>query len=213
MNDKFQDLEACLAKLQPTCTDEDFLNRLEAAVDGSWGHLTVEELRFEGLLAGSKPAALSSDLLRSLEGIVASTPFAVDEKIVLFTQAGAAPARGRKRTYRPMAAAAAVAILGGLTALFLPVGKGPGAEPQFASAVPVVEPSYTVSPPLNFSPASFQRNVQNATDQGVVWKGDRPHRLMRFNYIERKVYTDALGKQVEIEIPRVEFHLVPERMD
>jgi hypothetical protein len=213
MNDKFHDLEACLAKLQPTCTDEDFLNRLEAAVDGSLVNLSVEEIRFERMLAANKPAALSADLLRSLEGVVASTPFAVDEKIVLFTQAGGAPVRGGKRTYRPMAAAAAVAILGGLTALFLPVGKGPGAEAQFASSVPVVEPSYTVNPSLNFSPASFQRNVQNATDQGVVWKGDRPHRLMRFIYSERKVYTDPSGKQMEIEIPRVEFHLVPERMD
>src|SRR6476620_3279811 len=87
-------LEAQLRELQAATLDEAYLLRLEAAADGTLTQLTPEELRFEALLRKNPPARLSADFLAQLEAIVHETPFAVDEKIVLFPKGHASePAR------------------------------------------------------------------------------------------------------------------------
>lgn len=215
MNDDLHDIEACLASLRPAVPDSALLARLEQAAHGSLVRPTAEEMRMEALLGGHEPLSLPPDLMRSLEGIVANAPFHVDEKIVMFTKPSAAPAPVRR--YRPMAAAAAVALLGGLTALLLPAGRtGAGAGPHVAQSDPaasMISPSRDGVASASFSPSGYGSDVQDAKDEGVVWKNGRPYRVMRATYKEKASFTNAEGKKVEIEQPREELILVPEKID
>ena len=67
--------------------------------------------------------------------------------------------------------------------------------------------------PSGFVPASYGNNVQTASDEGVVWKENRPHRMVRVVYKEHGSFTNDKGERVEAEIPRVEYILVPEKID
>ncbi|BCU79735.1 hypothetical protein [Luteolibacter sp. LG18] len=215
MNDEFHDIEACLASLRPAVPDAALLARLEEAAHGSLVRPTADELRMEALLGNHQPLTLPPDLMRSLENIVAAAPFQVDEKIVMFTKPNAAPEKARR--YRPMAAAAAVALLGGLTALFMPMGKTTsGNGPRVAQSDPaaaMVSGARDGVASASFAPSGYGRDVQDAKDEGVVWKNGRPYRVMRTTYKEKASFTNAEGKKVEFEQPREELILVPEKID
>jgi len=207
MKPEFQDLEDALSALRPAPVDAELLARLEAAMNGSLDLPTIEGARVEAKLREAKPAALPAGLMASLERSVASTPFPLDDTIVLFTQR--TKARGFNRRYRPVAAAAAVACLGALAALFMPVGKT-GRTPSVAETRPAeIAPVSRVG----YVPASFGRGVQDASDEGVVWKDGRPHRMVKVVYKELGSFTNAEGKKVDVEQPRVEYILVPEKVD
>ncbi len=205
MNHDLHDLESSLAGLRPSRADQALLERLESAADGSLTELTVSELRFESLLSSQRPAALPAEFFASLEKVVASTPFPVGEKIVMFTKGNVAPKNVRR--FRPMLAAAAVALLGGMTALMMPTGTIPKTGgPTVSNPIP----SRTSG---SFVPAGYGNNVQTASDEGVVWKENRPHRVVRVVFKERASFINAHGERVEVEQPRVEYILVPEKID
>lgn len=206
MNDELQDLESSLSALRPLRTDDALLDRLESAADGTLTELTVSELRFEAMLSGHRPAALPADFFASLEKVVASTPFPVGEKIVMFTKGNVAPKNIRR--FRPYAAAAAVALMGAVTALMIPTGS---IAPK--NGGPIVSNPGPSKLPGGFVPASYGNNLQTASDEGVIWKDNRPHRMVRVVYNERASFIDGNGKRVEVEQPRVEYILVPEKID
>ena len=206
MNHDLHDLESSLSGLRPARADGGLLERLESAADGSLTELTVSELRFESLLSAHRPAALPAEFFASLEKVVASTPFPVGEKIVMFTKGNMAPKNVSR--FRPMAAAAAVALLGGLSALLIPNGATSGNQGGPVGANPV--PARLAG---GFVPASYGNKVQTASDEGVVWKENRPHRVVRVVYKERASLINDRGERVEVEQPRVEYILVPEKID
>lgn len=210
MNDDLHDIEACLASLRPAVPDSALLARLEQAAHGSLVRPTAEEMRIEALLGDHQPLTLPADLMRSLEGIVANAPFHVDEKIVMFTKPNSAPAPVSR--YRPMAAAAAVALLGGLTALMMPAGRNTSTTPIRVAEAPVAPTNDRVAP-ASFSPSGYGRDMQDAKDEGVIWKNGRPYRAMRVTFKEKASFTNAEGRKVEFEQPREELIFVPEKID
>ena len=207
MNDELQDLESSLSALRPLRTDDALLDRLESAADGTLTELSASELRFESMLSGHRPAALSADFFASLEKVVASTPFPVGEKIVMFTKGNVAPKNIRR--FRPYAAAAAVALMGAVTALMMPMGTTPGTKTGGQIASNPVPKKLSGG----FVPAGYGNKLQTASDEGVIWKDNRPHRMVRVVYNERASFINAEGKRVEVEQPRVEYILVPENID
>jgi hypothetical protein len=51
-------------------------------------------------------------------------------------------------------------------------------------------------------------------DEGVVWDRDgRPLRKVRVLYIDQHVIRDPQGRLVEVGVPRVQYVLLPERVD
>lgn len=206
-------LEAALRDLQAATLDDALLQRLEAAADGTLAQLSHEEIRFEESLRQTSPARLSPDFLATLEAIVHEVPFAVNEKIVLFPKGNQAPA---VRTRRPMwAAAAAVALIGGLTALMVPTGTAPRGIASQAPAAPAVSSSVASSAAEgNFVPASFNRGISEVHDEGVVWKSNsQPHSVVRVVYKDLITAKDKNGRTVQVEQPRVEYMLVPAKAD
>lgn len=202
-------LEAEFRELQARPLDEALLARLEAAADGHLTQLSPEELRFERWLHASSPTQLAPEFLARLESIVNEVPFAVDEKVVLFPKANAA-AHARK-TQRPLwAAAAAVALIGALSALVMPAAKSPA---HFAAQSNPPAPATGAANP-NFVPASFNRGLSEVRDEGVVWKSNnQPHSVVRVVYQDQITLKDANGRTVQVEQPRVEYMLVPAKTD
>lgn len=199
-------LETELRKLQAATLDDAFFSRLDAAADGTLTVLSPEEIRFESFLRQTTAASLPRDFLAQLETVVFTTPFAVDEKILLFPKVGQKPAKPRKQT-SIWAAAAAVALIGGLSALIIPEGKQPNDITHFQTSI---------NPPNsgNFIPASFDRNLSNVKNEGTIWNDEQqPQSVIRVEYKDKIIYKDSMNRTFQIEQPRVQYMSVPAKTD
>lgn len=206
--------EQKLADLQPNKLDDDFMARLLASADGSLTELTPAELQFETSLRKFSPARLSSSLDSALLDILNDTPFHVDEKIVLFHKS-ATQAKENSSKFRRfnIAAAAAVALLGSLAAWITPNQENQTVIhlPERTSQKPS---SITPTAPSSFAPAGFNRNLSDTRDEGVIWNpSNRPHRVMRFTYMENVTLKNDKGELIQVERPRVEYVIIPEKID
>lgn len=210
MNHDPSTLEEELRKLQAAPLDEALLARLEASADGTWTELTHEEVRFENFLRESSPAKLEADFLTRLDSVTAGVHFPLNDKVILFPNGTGAPVKRESRSM--WAAAAAVALIGAATALFMPAPSSPKSPPIVSNnriAPPAVSNSNQ-----NFVPASFNRGLSEVHDEGVVWKSNsEPHRVVRVVYNDHVTLKDASGRTVEVEQPRVEYMLVPDKTD
>lgn len=206
--------EQKLANLQPNKLDEDFMSRLLASTDDSQTELTDAERQFETSLRKFSPPKLSSSFDSKLIGILNDTPFHVDEKIVLFhkstSRASATPSKFRRFN---IAAAAAVALLGSLAAWITPAPNSDTVEIAPARVIQNTSP-LTTSAPSSFAPAGFNRSLNGTRDEGVIWNpSNRPHRVMRFTYTERVTMKNEKGELIQVERPRVEYVVIPEKLD
>lgn len=206
--------EQKLADFHPNKLDEDFMSRLLASTDGSLTELTESERQFETSLRKFSPPKLSSSFDSTLIDILNNTPFHVDEKIVLFhkstSRATGAPSKFRRFN---IAAAAAVALLGSLAAWISPA---PNKETVTMLPERVIQhPSPIVTQaPGSFAPAGFNRSLSSTHDEGVIWNpSSRPHRVMRFTYMDRVTMKNEKGETIQVERPRVEYVTIPEKID
>lgn len=176
--------------------------------------MSAEELRFEKELSFRQPAALSADFMMRMEKIVADVPFPVNEKIVLFPKTAPIRSAPRKGNRSMWAAAAAVALIGGATALLMP-DRAPAPSGRIArqsSSTPAV-PS-PVQQPSNYTPYIMNTGFSDAKDEGVAWhQSGTPHRVIKLTYIDKVTLRNAEGKTVVVEQPRTEYIFVPEKMD
>lgn len=202
-------LEAELRDLKAVGLDESFLTRLEASADGTWTELTYQETRFEASLRKNSAARLSTDFMAELEMIVAKVPFPADVNIVPFPTAVTTPPVRRQRPL--WGAAAAVALIGAATALLVPTGRTPE---NHSRQVAAAAPSAASPAPRNFVPASFNTNLSEIHDEGVIWKSNnQPHSVVRVVYKDQVTLKEANGRTVQVEQPRVEYMLVPAKTD
>ncbi len=214
-----------LRGLSPCGLDEKFLLRLEACAEETFAELTGAELEFESTLRGIRPRGVQSALVSSLTETIGDTPFAVDEKIVLFNkpnQAGQSAGKGgtAKNLIRfNIAAAAAVAILGSVAALMIPTDRPPE---NTAEAVQETEAENVSSgffvpkvlPQTNFAPASFERGLSGTSDEGVLWRdANRPYRVLLHTFTDRLTAESENGETIQMEQPSYEYSLVPEKVD
>lgn len=208
--------EQQLGNLNPAGIDGDFLARLTASAEGTLTNLSEDEAAFEHQLRSIRPKAIPANLSASLLEALGDTPFAVDEKIVLFNKPSAGTVgagKGRNAFRFNLAAAAAVALLGSIAAFIVPADT---AKYQSAYIPDLAEPVITpVAPATSLvAPAGFQRDLSDTRDEGVVWRGkNEPHRVFRRAYTERLTVRDANGNPISTARPRVEYVLIPEKID
>jgi len=205
--------EQQLANLQPSKLDEDFMSRLLASTEGSLTELTAEELQFENQLRAFSPRKLSLNVAASLAETLNNTPFQVDDKIVLFHKSTSQVDCSSNPLRRlNIAAAAAVALLGALTAWITPSQDNVTANTP--SSVPLNKPASTSPVTNSFTPAGFNRNLSDTHDEGVIWNGaNRPHRVLRFTYMDRVTLKNEKGELIQVEQPREEYVILPEKID
>ncbi len=205
-------LESDLGRLRAAAPDESFLARLEACAENTWTDLTPEEIRFQQRLREFTPANLPPALMASLEATLGGIPFPRDENIVIFPPQSAAAPQPRRAWW---GAAAAVALTGALTALLIPTHRGSG---NIAAAPPPPPPTRLILPAAtnhaDLIPAGFRSGLSEARDEGVIWQSNnQPHRVLKVVYMERVTLKDPQGRTYQVEQPRVEYILVPAKID
>jgi hypothetical protein len=215
MDSEFQDLENTLKGMRPAQPDAACLDRLLAAVEGRLQAPQVSISGIESKLAALRPAGLPDALAGRMLETVGRVPFPVDGKVVLFPGARK-PGKKAKTPRRPWyAAAAAVAVAGAFSALMVGGPKVPQARdrggPTAGNEIPREARNISAA---NFTPASMGSGLQDVTDMGVRWTREgKPVRLYRVIYRDKAQLKNNRGEIIEVEKPRAEYFLVPEKID
>lgn len=201
-----------LKSFAPHKLDDHYMDQLVSCTQGSDLDLSPSHVEQANTLKSAEPAALPSQLNSALLAAISDTPFHEDEKVVLFNQPNKT-SRNRNPLRSNLATAAAVALMGCLTALFLTQDHKGIAQNK---AVPASASSQAVQPlqNSNFVPASFSRNLSGAHDEGVIWKNQRqPHRLLRLTYTDEVQLRDESGEIIQVSRPKHEYVILPEKID
>ncbi|MCH7226788.1 hypothetical protein [Haloferula sp. A504] len=203
-----QKLENRLEAMRPSGLDPALAERLERAVEGRLEELGPEERGLERRLAKVSPSGPSASTRAALLTILERLPFPGATKVVPFpNREKASP----QRRAMPWAAAALVALAGGLSALLM----GPKSTEPASGAVATTGGSEVVkADPEAFTPASFESGVAKADDLGRIWAGgDKSVRVVKVVYKDRVVWLNAQGEEMVTEVPRTEFLVVPDEID
>jgi hypothetical protein len=215
MDHEFQDIEDSLKGLRPAKPDAACLDRLLSAVEGRLQKNDLSLAGIESRLAAMHPVAPAPEAFERMLETVSRVPFPVDEKVVLFPGA-AKPAAIKQTTRRPWyAAAAAVAVAGAFTALMVDGGR------NNSGSVPVADTTKDTPRVVTPSPLASQSGkivrastgVQEASDQGVNWDSGKPMRMVRVRYMDKVQVMGEDGKIREVEVPREELLMLPEKID
>lgn len=216
MDHEFQDIEDSLKGLRPAKPDAACLERLLSAVEGRLQKNDFSVAGIESRLATMHPVAPAAETFERMLETVSRVPFPVDEKVVLFPGA-AKPAPAKQTARRPWyAAAAAVAVAGAFTALMVdgggrnaggsvPVASGQKDTPRVVAKGPTAPQSGKI--------VRASTGVQEASDQGVNWNSGKPMRMVRVRYMDKVQVMGADGKVTEVEVPREELLMLPEKID
>lgn len=211
-------IEQALQAFKPAGLDDAFLDRLTACAEDTNAIFSAEQCGFESRLRAIAPRPVPAVIHSKLMEAIGDTAFHVDEKIVLFNKSSALVGKvkgGKKNKILRfnLAAAAAVALLGSLAAIMMP---GADAVKRNSADNSVENQSMSVPSALssNFAPASFNNSLSDTRDEGVVWRdGKQPHRVMRFIYMDKVTMKNNKGETIQVEQPRYEYVLVPEKID
>ena len=207
-------LEARLKDLTAAELDDALLARLDACAHETWTELSPAETAAEREFQRISPTDLPGGLLESLVAATAAVPFPRGEANILpFPERPVAAPRRKERAW--WGAAAAVALCGALAALMIPQGadrpvvSGGGSAPQ-----PPPAPADSPRQGDRLIPAGFDRGLSEARDAGVVWPSNQqPHRVLKVVYKDRVTLRDGAGRTYQVEQPRVEYILVPDKAD
>jgi hypothetical protein len=197
-------LEADLRLLRAADLDASLLDRLDACANGTWTELSPAEIQREQQLRAISPTKLSPTLMASLEATLHNVPFAKNPSIVHFPLKQPAAQHHRRNGW---AAAAAVALVGAITALLIPTNHRP-------NNLAITQPNKHLTTPSpaggELVPAGFNRGLSEASDEGVIWQSNnQPHRVLKVVYKDQVTLKDAAGHTYQVEQPRVEYILVP----
>ena len=218
MSDDLQALEATLAGLRPAALDGRLLARLGDSINDALTILTPAAAQFGSSLRQSRPASLAPAFMATLEATLTRSAATAATTIVAFPQPLPTPAAHSRHGHRPMlAAAAAVALLGAAAALFLP-GKSTPRSASTPASDPPPTAAFTTTPVSpnnqNFVPAAFNTGLSQVSDEGVLWQSkNQPQRVVKVVYWDRVTLVNPEGKKIECEVPRIEYLLVPEKID
>jgi hypothetical protein len=216
---ELRELEQQLAGLEPSALTEDLLARMEQSVNHQQhpideeGNLDELEVHLGQMAPSSMPMDMLGRMTRAMDRWHEHVP--VEEKVVSFGGRNPAPVR-RQFGAGMLSAAAAVAMLGAVTALVLPRFFHPAQSVGVvATDDRVVEPDFEVTTVVEprdawLLPDSLSHKVTNTSDRGIVMTRDNiPHRCIRVDYVDRLKVQDEEGREIEIERPSVDIMLFP----
>lgn len=209
MDSELQDIEDTLKAFRPVMPEPACMERLLAAVEGR-AQVTESGLRsVEERLLSMSPVPMTANVEAALLSTVSRVAFPVDDKVVLFP--GNSKSGEIARSRRPwFAAAAAVAVAGAFSAMMV----SPPETGDFRSNAIAGGNVSKANAPRGFVPASVGSGVEEARDEGVMWTpAGEPMRMVRVIYADKVKYLNERGEVIEVERPRVEYFMVPEKID
>ena len=208
MDNEFQDIEDALKAIRPASLAPASMDRLLAAVEGRGLTTDPALVSVENSLGSMNPRSVRSEAADAMLATVSTVPFPVDEKVVLFP--GSSKPVEKSASRRPWyAAAAAVAVAGAFSAMMVD-------QPRVKSGRPLASADSAIPgrQPTGFVPASVGSGLEEAKDEGVMWTNDgKPVRMVRVIYMDKAKYRNPQGEIIEFERPRVEYLMVPEKID
>ena len=179
--------------------------------------MNQELQQFERELAAMQPSRVSARLLERIAAGVAALPDPASAKVVPFP-GGARPIVRHTSGARWLAVAAAVALLGAVAAILTPGLRHPSPVAQNprdnAAGMPAAGQGTTAAARRGFVPTGSHAGVREVRDEGLLWpnKGEQPLRRVRVVYFERITLVNEHGEKIEVERPRVEYILLPEKI-
>jgi len=188
-------LENALARTIPSRLNARLLDRLTRVLDSASAPVSAVDEDFVEMLSSRQPAAMSEPLMSRLASLADAASAAIDmpraEKVVPF---------------RRYAAAAAIALAGAVAALLAPINRNP---PAVAEQEAPATSGFSGNT-RGFVPAAYERGLSDARTEGVIWRDNAPHRVLRIVYTDTITLRNEAGETVEVEQPRVEYIVVPE---
>jgi len=181
MDPELQKIEAELERMSAGGMPEGMISRMEAAMEG-WEEVAEEET----------------------------------EKVVPFPQVEESDPVETRSGKGLWAAAASVALLGGVAAMVLTADPIPlevadkdGTESVAGdSSDTIVNPESVRT--IELAPKTAKRTILDASDRDVIIpNGSRPMRLMRVDLVDRVVFLSPSGEEVHLEVPSVNYQLIP----
>lgn len=211
MSPDLQELEAKLHALRPAALDATLTARLADAARGTSTTPTAAETAFADSLRAIRPAQLPP----ALSAAIRARTSAPGPAAIPFP----APAKSTPWSRYMLPVAAAVALLGAAAALLVPTRpdqRDLANHPTGTTGRPTA--THLPAPlPLrssDFVPAGFNTDLSQASDEGVVWQTpNEARRVVKVIYRDRVTLVDPNGRKVEVEQPRVEYILLPEKID
>lgn len=214
MSHEFQQLESDLRALRPAALDPSLAARLAGLASLTATAPDAATTALETALARLHPLPLPADLSAA---ILAATS-AAETTVLPFPNAPPIVHGAWGRYMLPIAAA--VALLGAAAALLVPTTRPADStladrRPAAPATPAEVQPGLAGNPgPSNFAAAGFRTDLSQTSDEGVVWNSpNQPHRVVKVIYRDRVTFVDQNGRKYEVERPRVEYILVPEKLD
>lgn len=227
LDDELLDIENQLSQLSPRNLPGDLLNRIDQLSGPLEGLETTKEpadglAQLELHLGLVHPAALPDEMINRMSAAMdrwhqQPGEENTSDKILPFNghqqKSKQAPVRLIKGNM--WKAAAAVAVLGALSALLAPQNGKQGGGSTTAQAptetkAPASVQNVQNQPNLWMASDSMSHNVTRTQDTGVVMaRGNNPHRCIRVDYINRIKAKDADGREIEIKSPGVDYVLIP----
>jgi len=176
---ELQEIEAQLTELNPAIMPDELLSRMEQAMMSWENHLPTEE-KIVPFSPVESPAE-SAQATRSLPN---------------------------NKTFQTWSAAAAVALLLGIVAVF---SFSNDSQIQNEITQQTTTPEISASRDIQTSTAKLSRNIIHASNEGITFAGkdETPFKVLRIEYTEKVISRDNDGKPLVIEKPCVEHVLIP----
>tara|TARA_B100000941_G_C28453946_1_gene526733 strand:+ start:701 stop:1264 length:564 start_codon:yes stop_codon:yes gene_type:complete len=179
------------------------------------------EAELERIAPGRMPEGMISRIEAAMEGWKDVSWQDEETKVVPFprVQQKGAPEEERRGKYL-WAAVAGMALLGAVAGMVLTsdpmpagiVGKGSGSKA--GSGIPAGSPRPEAPQTIEMAPKTAKRTILDATNGNVIIpNGAEPLRLMRVDLIDRVMFSSPGGEEVHLEVPSVNYRLVPAPTD
>jgi len=178
------------------------------------------EAELERMSAGSMPEGMISRMEAAMEGWQEASGQEEAEKVVPFPRVEESDRVETSHGKGLWAAAASVALLGGVAAMVLTAdptplevaSKGVTDSAGGNSVATMVDPSSLQT--IELAPKTAKRTILDASDRDVIIpNGSRPMRLMRVDLVDRVVFLSPGGEELHLEVPSVNYQLIPAPTD
>ena len=179
------------------------------------------EAELERMAPGSMPEGMISRMEAAMEGWKDVSWQDEEAKVVPFPRAEEKGIRQEKKRGKPLwAAVAGMALLGAVAGMVLipeplPTGIASNRSENDKSrkASGVTRPPGTVQT-IELAPKTAKRTIVDATERNVIIpNGAMPLRLMRVDLVDRVMFSSPGGEEFHLEVPSVNYRVVPAPTD
>lgn len=218
MQNSFSDItEESFKGASPSGLSADFFERLVSCAEETIEILPIELRKIEEELKELSLSKIPVSLEFCIMRILGDTHFSVDDKVVLFSQPSAH--RNFTKKKKPFYSFKIIPIAAGITlttSLFFWWSSNDQAGTKLTQIekVPLSSKNIELGKDIKLSPSSFVSHLRDTHDEGTVWhENNQPHRVVRMTYLDQATMNVSNGHPIYVKAPRVEYVVIPEKID